>query len=59
MALEAKGRLIRIKEMDQDKYQATGFAYRAVMRASANLTIVLNNLQRAFSKLRDQLELDC
>ncbi len=138
MALEAKGRLVRIKEMNRDKYQATGFAYRledefgperapafliervkvegewkegqiignpfgswsakamgfgieshsddqeelyravperletqmsvnpesvavvmAVMRASANLTIVLNNLQRAFSKLRDQLELDC
>ncbi len=27
-ALEATGRLVRIKEMDQDQYEATGFAYR-------------------------------
>ena len=29
-ALESKDRLIRIKQMDQDKYEATGFAYRLV-----------------------------
>ena len=28
--LEANDRLIRIKQMDQDKYEATGFAYRLV-----------------------------
>ena len=27
-ALEASGGLVRIKEMDQDRYEATGFAYR-------------------------------
>lgn len=27
-ALEAQGRLLRIKEMDQDKYEMTAFAYR-------------------------------
>ncbi len=27
-ALEALGRVLRIKEMDQDRYEATGFAYR-------------------------------
>ena len=30
VALEARGRLIRIKEMDQDQYEATGLAYRLV-----------------------------
>ncbi len=30
VALEARGRLLRIKEMDQDQYEATGFAYRLV-----------------------------
>ena len=29
-ALESNDRLIRIKQMDQDKYEATGFAYRLV-----------------------------
>lgn len=29
-ALESNGRLIRIKAMDQDKFEATGFAYRLV-----------------------------
>ena len=29
-ALEARGRLIRIKEMDQDQYEGTGFAYRLI-----------------------------
>lgn len=29
-ALEARGRLIRIKEMDQDKYETTAFAYRII-----------------------------
>ena len=27
-ALEARGLLLRIAEMDQDKYEATGFAYQ-------------------------------
>ena len=27
-ALEARGRLLRIKEMDQDKYEATAFVYQ-------------------------------
>ncbi len=27
-ALEAEGRVLRIKEMDQDRFEATGFAYR-------------------------------
>jgi 4-hydroxy-3-polyprenylbenzoate decarboxylase len=27
-AIEARGRLLRIKEMDQDKYEATAFVYR-------------------------------
>jgi hypothetical protein len=30
-ALEATGRLLRIREMDQDRYEATGFAYRLVI----------------------------
>lgn len=30
VALEARGRLLRIKEMDQDQYEATGFAYRLI-----------------------------
>ena len=30
VALEARGRLLRIKEMDQDQYETTGFAYRLV-----------------------------
>lgn len=29
-ALEATGKMLRIKEMDQDSYEATGFAYRLV-----------------------------
>jgi len=29
-ALEARGRLIRIAEMDQDKYEATAFAYKLI-----------------------------
>lgn len=29
-ALEARGRLICIKELDQDKYEATALAYRLV-----------------------------
>ena len=29
-SLEARGRLIRIKEMDQDRFEATGFAYRLI-----------------------------
>jgi UbiD family decarboxylase len=29
-ALEAHGRLVRIAEMDQDRFEATGFAYRMV-----------------------------
>ncbi len=29
-ALEAHGRLLRIEEMDQDRFEATGFAYRMV-----------------------------
>jgi 4-hydroxy-3-polyprenylbenzoate decarboxylase len=29
-ALEARGRLLRIKEMDQDRYEATAFAYRLI-----------------------------
>jgi len=29
-AIEARGGLLRIPEMDQDKYEATGFAYRMV-----------------------------
>ena len=29
-ALEALGRLVRIKEMDQDRFEATGFAYRLI-----------------------------
>lgn len=33
-------------------------AVMAIMRASANWTIFRRNLQRAFPKLRDQLELD-
>ncbi len=31
-ALEARGRVIRIKEMDQDKFEATAFAYRLMQR---------------------------
>ncbi len=31
-ALEARGRLIRIKEMDQDRYEATAFMYRLIDR---------------------------
>lgn len=30
VALEARGRLLRIKEMDQDKYEATAFAYELI-----------------------------
>jgi UbiD family decarboxylase len=29
-ALEARGRLLRIREMDQDRFEATGFAYRMI-----------------------------
>ncbi|TDI66295.1 MAG: UbiD family decarboxylase [Alphaproteobacteria bacterium] len=29
-ALEARGRLVRIPEMDQDQYESTGFAYRLI-----------------------------
>ena len=29
-ALDARGRLLRIKEMDQDQFEATGFAYRLI-----------------------------
>ena len=29
-ALEAHGRLLRIAEMDQDRFEATGFAYRMI-----------------------------
>lgn len=36
IALEATGRLIRIKEMDQDQYEATGFAYRLVEKYGFN-----------------------
>ena len=32
VALEARGRLLRIKEMDQDKFEATAFAYRLIQR---------------------------
>ena len=35
-ALEATGRLLRIKEMDQDRYEATGFAYRLVDKFGFN-----------------------
>ena len=31
-ALEARGRLVRIPEMDQDQYETTGFAYRLIDR---------------------------
>ena len=31
-ALEARGRLLRIKEMDQDQFESTGFAYRLIDR---------------------------
>ena len=31
-ALDARGRLLRIGAMDQDKYEITGFAYRLVDR---------------------------
>ena len=31
-ALEARGRVVRIKEMDQDQYETTGFAYRLIER---------------------------
>ena len=30
LALEAHGQLLRIPEMDQDRYEATGFAYRLI-----------------------------
>ena len=49
-ALEARGQLIRIAKMDQDKYEATGFAYRLVKEFSYDLapaflieTIKINN----------------
>ncbi len=29
-ALDSKGLLVRIPKMDQDKYEATGFAYQLV-----------------------------
>jgi UbiD family decarboxylase len=29
-ALDARGRLLRIREMDQDRFEATGFAYRMI-----------------------------
>jgi len=35
-ALEATGRLLRIREMDQDRYEATGFAYRLVDKFGFN-----------------------
>jgi 4-hydroxy-3-polyprenylbenzoate decarboxylase len=35
-ALEATGRLLRINEMDQDRYEATGFAYRLVDKYGFN-----------------------
>ncbi len=35
-ALEMTGRLLRIKEMDQDQYEATGFAYRLVDKFGFN-----------------------
>ncbi len=35
-ALEARGRLVRIKEMDQDKYEASGFACRLVDKFGIN-----------------------
>lgn len=35
-ALEASGRLLRIKEMDQDKYEATAFAYRLIDKFGLN-----------------------
>ena len=31
-ALEARGKLLRIPEMDQDRFEATGFAYRLIER---------------------------
>ena len=36
-ALEARGLLLRIAEMDQDKYEATGFAYQLVKEFSYDL----------------------
>jgi len=49
-ALEARGQLIRIAKMDQDKYEATGFAYQLVKEFSYDLapaflieTIKINN----------------
>jgi 4-hydroxy-3-polyprenylbenzoate decarboxylase len=35
-ALDAKGRLLRIKEVDQDKYEATAFVYRMVDKLGAD-----------------------
>ena len=35
-ALEARGRLLRIKEMDQDQFEATGFAYRLIEKFGLN-----------------------
>jgi len=32
LALEAKGRLLRVPEMDQDRFEATAFAYRLIDR---------------------------
>ena len=39
-ALEAKGLLMRIPKMDQDKYEATGFAYQLVKEFSYDLAPV-------------------
>ncbi len=36
-ALEARGLLLRIAKMDQDKYEATGFAYQLVKEFSYDL----------------------
>ncbi len=35
-ALEARGRLLRVKEVDQDKYEATAFVYRMLDKLGAD-----------------------
>jgi len=54
-ALEARGLLLRIAEMDQDKYEATGFAYQLVKEFSYDLapaflieTIKINNQKKEY-----------
>ena len=49
-ALERRGRLLRLPEMDQDRYEATAFAYRLIERLGIEQAPAFS--QRAVASLR-------